>query len=124
MICIGNDGSSFKGLDVYADSENKIHIEGTSSKFLAITSSAVFETNSWFHLALVVNNASSLKLYINGVSVLTAEGCSMVQNYTYPLKIGSAPWGGTIKNYMDVTQFFSTSKELTVQEVQTLYGYF
>ena len=65
-----------------------------------------------------------LELYINGVSVLTAEGCSMVQNYTYPLKIGSAPWCGTIKNYMDVTQFFSTSKELTVQEVQTLYGYF
>lgn len=123
MFCIGNDGSGFKGLDIYA-AENKIHIDGTSSSMLLVTPSAVFEDNSWFHLALVVNSAGCLNLYINGVSVLTAENCSMVQNYTYPLKIGSAPWGGSIKNYMDITQFFSSPQALTAEEVQTLYGYF
>ena len=103
--------------------------KGTSGALKATSTGTLWNTNTWNHVA-VVYSSSTLTIYLNGVSVATADGSSFAFNGSNPsftLAIGSyqlATPGGYVNRYISnvrlvngtalyTTNFIPPTKPLT-----------
>lgn len=74
--------------------------------------------NTWTHLALT-RDATTLKLFVNGVQVATGPAGGAMNNTVRPLKIGgNAIWSEWFQGLIDEVRIYD--KALTAAEIQTL----
>jgi len=119
---------------------NKLQFYFQSLNFLQIETIATFSTNTWHHLTFVIDRASNLKIYVNGVlaSVNVTAGINNLTSFNtysyinnFPFRIGAQTLGDNVtpvcfyKGLIDEIGVWNrvlTQSEIT--ELQTKYYIF